>query len=128
MKCDILNYNLSQFDQQLNLIKSNIIKLSEQNNDNNKLEKFLIDDTKVMALNDDLTQFNIIVSIKIGNSQLWQRTTTVDIDEKTKLIANAKIQSIKIIEEDQDNIKNNDDSKQNEDQQPQNILDAIDDY
>lgn len=129
MHDNIIINNLSQFDQQLNIIKSNIIKLSEENK-NNKIEKFLMDDTKVMALNDDLTQFNIIVSIKIGDNKSWQRITKVDIDSKTKLISNAKIISIQVVQDkDDENDKQNDandnntDSKQ--DQESGNILNAI---
>lgn len=117
MHDNIIINNLSQFDQQLNLLKSTIIKLCQQQGD--KVEKFLIDDTKIMSLNDDLTIFNIIVSIKIGDDKIWRRITEVNIDKKTKLISNAKITSIQVVKDDLDKDKNKE-SNDNDDESKQN--------
>merc|ERR1712154_68408 len=130
---NIICNGLSDFDHQLNLLKTTIIKLSESQKDE-KAEKFLIDDTKVMALNDDLTKFNIIVSIQIGNNQIWKRITEVHIDEKTKLISFAKIVSIQVTDDpkSKQSIEENNDNKNDSNVDIKNILNVVenkeDDY
>ena len=98
MHDDIVCKGLGEFDQQLNLLKLTIIKLAEANK-GEQAEKFLIDDTQVMAMNDELTLFCVIVSIKIGNQKVWKRVSEVQLDKKSKLVSSAKIVSMEVTDD-----------------------------
>jgi len=97
MHDDIRCRGLSEFDHQLNVMKSTIIKLAEQQQES--VEKFLIDDTQVMALDDGLLRFHVIVAIKIGNDQIWKRTALVELDADSKLVRFGKLLSMEICDD-----------------------------
>merc|ERR1712129_222 len=99
MHDEIVCKGLGEFDQQLNLLKVTIIRMAEATNGKEEAEKFLIDDTQVMAMNDELTIFQIIVCVKIGNAKVWKRISEVQLDSKTKLVSLAKIISIQVVED-----------------------------
>merc|ERR1712154_238631 len=126
MHDDIVCSGLSEFDHQLNSLKSMIIKLDEQSEDE-KIEKFLIDDTQIMALDEELRRFHVIVSIKIGNGQIWKRTSLVQLDEKTKLVALGQLISTEVCDDPKAQNKEKGDEKESGDHSKaiHNVLNAV---
>jgi len=96
MNDNLVCKGLKEFDKQLNVLKQTIMNLCIENNE--RIPPFLIDRTQVETMNDEMTHFEVIVAIEIGNNQFWQRITELRLHETTKLVYYARIKSVKIID------------------------------